>query len=362
MSFHDRLDAYQRRHKWLGFPIAVIYKFGDDQGNYLAALMTYYGFLSLFPLLLMASSILGFVLQGNPDLQKEILDTALSQFPVIGDQLARPEGLTGSTPAIIIGAIGVIYGALGVAQATQNAMNIAWAVPRNRRPNPLLARVRSLVLLGTAGVGILITTFLTTLGSDLDALDTRIDPLLRWILMVLTIAVNAGIFVLIFRMATTHKHSLRRAIPGGITTALLRQLLQLLGTQYVTHVIKNASFANSVFAAIIGMFAFIYLGAMSVVLGAELNVVKAHRRWPRALLTPFTDNVDLTKADRRAYADYAAAQRTKGFERVDVRFEHDGQYLSAKRMAKENGDADPPLDEDAARVSDSTSGKPHDHG
>ena len=78
-----------------------IYKFGDDQGNYLAALMTYYGFLSLFPLLLMASSILGFVLQDNPELQEKILDTALSQFPVIGDQLARPEGLQGSTTAII---------------------------------------------------------------------------------------------------------------------------------------------------------------------------------------------------------------------------------------------------------------------
>jgi YihY family inner membrane protein len=338
-----------------------MYKFGDDQGNYLAALMTYYGFLSLFPLLLMASSILGFVLQDNPELQEKILDTALSQFPVIGDQLARPEGLQGSTTAIVIGAIGVIYGALGVAQATQNAMNIAWAVPRNRRPNPVLARVRSLVLLGTAGLGILITTFVTTLGSDLDALNSEIDPVLRVVLMVITISINAGIFVLLFRLATTHKHSLHRAIPGAVTTAVLWQILQLLGTTYVTHVIKNNSFANSVFAAVIGMFAFIYLGALSVVLGAEVNVVKAHRLWPRALLTPFTDNVDLTKADRRAYADYAAAQRTKDFEKVDVRFEHDGQFLSAKRRAKRKGQDKPPPDDDSGGVTDNTSGVPHEH-
>jgi YihY family inner membrane protein len=325
--------------------------------------MTYYGFLSLFPLLLMASSILGFVLQDNPDLQEKILDTALSQFPVIGDQLARPEGLQGSTTAIVIGAIGVIYGALGVAQATQNAMNIAWAVPKNRRPNPILARVRSLILLGTAGLGILLTTFVTTLGSDLDALDSDIDPVLRMVLMIITISINAGIFVLLFRLATTHKHSLHRAIPGAITTAILWQILQLLGTTYVTHVIKNNSFANSVFAAVIGMFAFIFLGALSVVLGAEVNVVKAHRLWPRALLTPFTDNVDLTKADRRAYADYAAAQRTKGFERVHVRFEHDGQFLSAKRRAERNGDEQPPPDDDeeSGAATDSASGQPHEH-
>jgi YihY family inner membrane protein len=360
MAFHQRLDAFQRRHRVLGFPIAVIYKFGDDQGNYLAALMTYYAFLSLFPLLLMASSILGFVLQGNPELQDQILDTALSQFPVIGDQLARPGGLQGSTIAIVVGALGVLYGAMGVAQATQNAMNIAWSVPRNSRPNPILARVRSMMLLATAGVGILVTTFVTTLGSDIDALETRIEPTLRAVLTGLTIAVNAAVFVLLYRLATTHRHSLRVSVPGAVTCALLWQLLQMLGTTYVTHVIKNASFANSIFAAVIGMIAYIYLGALCVVLGAEVNVVKAHRLWPRALLTPFTDNVDLTKADRRAYADYAAAQRTKGFEKVDVRFEYDGQYATAQRQARDNGDDDPPAD-DPDTHTDRTSGRPHHH-
>ena len=132
MALHDRIDAYQRRHKWLGFPIAVAYKFGDDQGNYLAALMTYYGFLALFPLLLLATSILGFVLQGNEELQEKILDTALSQFPVFGDVLAQQGGVQGSTTAVVIGALGFLYGAMGIAQATQNAMNVAWAVPEEQ--------------------------------------------------------------------------------------------------------------------------------------------------------------------------------------------------------------------------------------
>jgi YihY family inner membrane protein len=360
MSVSGRLDAFQRRHKVLGFPIACIYKFTDDQGNYLAALITYYAFIALFPLLLLATSILGFVLAGNPDLQQKVLDSALSQFPVIGDELARQGGIQGSTTAVIIGALGSLYGALGVAQATQNAMNVAWAVPKNRRPNPILIRLRSVALLSIAGVGIMATTFVTTLGSDLDALGTNIDQSLRWILAVVTILVNSAVFVFVFRLATTHQHSLRKTIPGAVTTAVLWQILQLAGTMYVTEVIAHSRLTNQIFATIFGMIAYLYLAAIFLVFGAEINVVKAHRLYPRALLTPFTDNVDLTNADRRAYADYAAAQRTKEFEQVEVTFEHGGQYRSAKEAARQEG-VDDFHDPSPASVDDSTSGRPHDH-
>src|ERR671933_1423038 len=140
MSVTERLDAAQRRLPALSFPIAVLYKYFDDQGNYLAALITYYGFLSLFPLLLLLTSILGFVLGGNPELQQDILTSTLSQFPVIGEQLGDPQGLGGRGAGLVIGIVGSLYGAMGVAQATQNAMNVAWAVPRNRRPDPIRSR------------------------------------------------------------------------------------------------------------------------------------------------------------------------------------------------------------------------------
>ena len=160
------LDGYQRRHRWAGFPVAVIYKFFEDQGPYLAALITFYGFLSLFPLLLLLASVLGFVLQDNSDLERRILDSALSQFPMIGDQLSDPQGLQGNRTAVVIGGLVALYGALGVAQALQNAMNVAWSVPRNRRPNPLKARLRSVLLIGTAGIAVLATTILSALGAS----------------------------------------------------------------------------------------------------------------------------------------------------------------------------------------------------
>ncbi len=331
LSTTERIDSFQQRHRWAGFPLAVIYKFTDDQGNYLAVLITYYAFLALFPLLLLASSILGFVLQGNEALQQQILDSALRQFPIIGDQLGRPEGLTGSATAVIIGIVGSLYGALGVAQATQNAMNIAWAVPRNRRPNPIAGRVRSLVLLGTAGLAIIGTTLLSSLGGSADAFGAEIGASVRLLVSLLSVVLNAAVFVLLFLLATTHRHSFRQAAPGALSAAVMWQLLQLIGAVYVGHVVREANATNGVFALVLGLIAWIYLGAMTVVLGVQINVVRDRHLYPRALLTPFTDDVDLTRADQRAYSDYAQAQRTKEFENVDVTFDNDGQNASRGR-------------------------------
>ena len=134
MGVTERLDSFQRRHQWAGAPLAVIYKFHDDQGVYLAALIAFYGFLSLFPLLLLFTSILGFVLQNDPDLQARILDSTLSQFPVIGQQLDDPQGVRGSGIALVVSVLVAVYGALGVAHAIQNAMNVTWAVPAVAAP------------------------------------------------------------------------------------------------------------------------------------------------------------------------------------------------------------------------------------
>jgi membrane protein len=329
MSAVERLDAFQQRHRWAGFPVAVVYKYADDQGAYLAALITYYGFLSVFPLLLLASSLLGFVLQGDDELRLRILDSALSQFPVIGEQLADPAGLRGSGVALVIAFAGSVYGALGVAQAVQNAMNVAWAVPRNRRPNPVLARLRSVVLLATAGVAILATTVLSVIGGRFG--DDVLGNALTVLAVVASVTVNAVVFTFAFRLATTHDLSLRDALPGAVTAAVVWQLLQSVGTVYVGHVVRDASATNGVFAIVLGLIAWIYVAAAVLVMCAQLNVVRVKRLWPRALLTPFTDDVDLTSGDRRTYTDAATAQRTKGFESVDVSFENEGQNATARR-------------------------------
>ena len=125
----DRVDDFQQRHPVVAFPLAVTYKFFDDQGNYLAAIITYYAFIAIFPMLLIASSVLGLVLRGNPQLREELLSSALRQFPIVGTQLGAPEGLHGSTSAVVIGTLTALYGVQGLGLAAQHAANVSWAVP-----------------------------------------------------------------------------------------------------------------------------------------------------------------------------------------------------------------------------------------
>jgi uncharacterized BrkB/YihY/UPF0761 family membrane protein len=320
LSRIDRIDRFQRRHPAVGFPIAVIYKFFDDQGNYLAAAMTYYAFVAIFPLLLIASSALGFVLRGNPGLEQQLLNSGLSQFPIIGDQLGRPGELRGNVIAVALAGLAALYGATGVAQASQNLMQVTWSVPRNSRPNPFLGRLRSILLVAVAGIAFLSIAVLNAAASTSNQFGNAGHVLLRLLVAVATILITAAVFMLLFRLATTHPADLWEAAPGAGTVAVLWQLLQLAGDAYVNHVIVKANQMNKTFALVLGLVALIYLASVVAVLGAEVNVVSARRFYPRALLTPFTDHVDLTDGDQRAYASYAQGQRHKGFEVVDVTF------------------------------------------
>jgi YihY family inner membrane protein len=313
------LDRYQRRHPAVGVPVAVVYKFFDDQGSYLAAVLTYYAFVAIFPLLLIGSSVLGFLLQGDPELEQEVLSSALSQFPIVGEQLAAPEGLQGSGAALVIGALAALYGATGLGQAGQSVILEIWAVPRNTRPNPLVGRFRSLLLLSAAGLALLVVAVATTLASHVDLVGD--GTLTRWALRTGSVLLSAGVLAVMFRLATEGRLSVRQALPGAALIAVLWELLQIGGGVYVERVVARVSSVNAIFALVLGLVALIYVASLIAVLGAELNVVRKERLYPRALLTPFTDDVELTPADRRAYRSYAQAQRHKGFEQVEVSFD-----------------------------------------
>ena len=317
MGLTDRLDAGQQRHPVFGFPLAVLYKYIDDQGGYLAALIAYYAFVSVFPLLLLLSTVLGWLLVGHPALRDHVLNSALSQFPVIGPQLGEPGQISGGVTGVVIGTLGALYGGLGVAQALQNAMNTVWAVPRNQRPDPFKARGRSVLLLVTVGGALLGTVVLSAVSAGAGAFGVGV----KVVVLAASVAVNAGAFVLAFRISTERELTIGQVAPGAVLAALGWQLLQSFGAVYVGHVVKSATATNGVFALVLGMLAFLYITATLVVLCAVINVVRVDRLHPRALLTPFTDNVDLTAADRDTYAGQATAQRSKGFENIDVTFD-----------------------------------------
>lgn len=310
------LDRLQRRHPVIGFPIAVVYKFFDDFGGYLCALLTYYGFLSLFPALLLLSTAVGFVLQGQPEWQERILDSALSDFPIVGDELRSTGTLGGGPVGLLIGGLAALYGGLGVGQALQYANNTAWMIPRNSRPNPFASRGRGLLLLAVAAATIVVTTGLTTYLQWLVS-----DGYTAWAITIASIALNTAVIGLVFIISTTRPLDLLDVLPGAVLAALAWQGMQSVGAVYVSTVIERASNLNSVFALVLGLLVFLYTMAVVTMLCVEVNVVRKEHLWPRALLTPFTDQVVLTGADQRAYSRHAEAQRLKGFQRIDVFFD-----------------------------------------
>jgi membrane protein len=249
-----------------------------------------------------------------------VLHSALGQFPVVGTQLSDPHAVSGSGIALAVGIIGTLYGGLGVAQAGQNAMNTVWRVPRNSRPNPLAARLRGLLLLLVVGLSIAATTVLSAMGGSAESFGASVQAGAKVFLVAASLVVNAAVFTIGFRIATARDIGWRATLPGAIAAAVVWQVLQYVGTAYVGHVVKHASELNSVFALVLGLIAWIYLEAVVVVLAVEYNAVRTLRLYPRALLTPFTDHVDLTAADETAYTDQARAQRAKGFEDIEVRF------------------------------------------
>jgi membrane protein len=316
-----KLDGYQRRRRWLGFPSAVVLKFFDDKGGYLTALITHYGFLSLFPLLLIATTVLGWLLHDHPLLAQQLIGSALAQFPIIGDQLtdtARP--LRGSAPALVTGILVALYGGLGFTTALQTAFNQIWGVPVDARPDPLFTRLRGLALLALLAVWVLLTTGLTALTSAAGTGIPSLGTAFSIVATVASILVNGAVFVLTFRVLTARPLSNRDVLPGAAAAALTWQILQTVGAAWVSHELRGMTAAYGLFGVVLGLLAWIYLQSLVIVLAAEVNVVRIDGLWPRAVLalTTHDDPGILTSADRRSYRNYAQTQRYKKYERIEV--------------------------------------------
>jgi membrane protein len=313
VSVTDRLrevDRRQQQTKGVRFIVAVIKKFSEDQGGQLAALLAYYGFVALFPLLLVMVTIVGFVLQGDPHEQQKILDGTLGQFPLISDQL-KLHSLKGSAFGLAIGVVGSLLAGMGITNAAQLAFNRIWSVPFKHRPNFLGSRLRGLgllVILGT--ISIVSTVAAGFVGTSNHSAPTVIAGI------VVALVANLALFMAAFKLLTAADLDWRTLLPGVITAAILWEMLHVLGGYYVDHTLKRTGPLYGVFAIVLGLLAWLYLGAQLTMIAAEVNVVKARQLWPRSFL-----NDPLLETDRRALTDTAETEERVPEENVDVSFD-----------------------------------------
>lgn len=312
----SRFDRFQQRHKLIAIPLAVVKKFSDDGAAGKAALIAYFGFFSLFPLLLLFVTILGFVLGSNSSAEHAVLHSALKQFPIVGSQLGTGHALKGSGIGLVVGFVGALLSGLAVTMAAQNAFNTVYAVPHKRQPNFLLARWRGLKLLVVGGALQLVSTAVS--GAVAGGLG---GALLTVAGILVSLILNVVMFFAMFRLLTNAAVSTRELWPGIALASVLWEVLQSVGGIYIAHVVKGAGPTYGTFALVIGLLVWLYLGARTVVYAAEINVVLTRGLWPRSLIEP------PVPADRRARAALAKMEERDNKQTVDVTFhpEHEDE-------------------------------------
>jgi YihY family inner membrane protein len=307
------VDRAQQRFGPAAFVFGVVKKFGDDRAGSLAALIAYYGFLSLFPLLLLLVTILGIVAGHNPSFAKSVEHSALSQFPVIGNQLGNNIHALhrNSTIGLVIGILGLIWGAQGAIQAGQYAMAEVWNVPGVVRPNFWSRLVRTLLMMGVLGVFLVASTTLAGIVS----FATKGSSITHVAGVIVSLLLNVALYVVAFRVLTPKQVRSRLLVPGAILGGAGWTVLQYLGVSLIDHTLRHTSQVYGFFAVVLGLVAWMYLGAQMTLYVAEVNVVKANRFWPRGMVQP-----PLTEADERVLVAIGQQGKRRPEQRLSVKF------------------------------------------
>jgi len=277
-------DRFQQRWPVLAYPIAVWSKFQDDRAGNLAALIAYYAFVALFPLLLILVTVLDIVLKNNPSLRASLLNSALAQYPVIGPQIRASLGsIPGSGLPFVFGIVFLLLGARGVAGAMQNAMYEIWAIPKESRPGFPISQVWTLALLCTVGIGFIVTTFLSGVAAGA-AGHVVSGGVAHAGAVLVSLVLNVGVFWLGFRMATARLVRWRDLWTGAAIAGVCWQILQVAGSYVISHQLHRASELYGTFGIVLGLLAWLYLQAEVTLYAAEADVVRARRLWPRRVL------------------------------------------------------------------------------
>jgi inner membrane protein YhjD len=281
-------DRFQQRWPALAVPVAIWSKFNDDQAGNLAALIAYYAFAALFPLLLLLVTVLDIVLRNDPSLRDTLLNSALSQYPVIGPQIKSSLGsIPDSGVPLVIGVVFLLLGARGVAGAMQNAMYEVWGINKEQRPGFPLSQLWAFALVLTVGIGFIVTTFLSGVaggaGHLLNGSVAHVGA------VAISLILNVGVFWLSFKIATGWQVPWRDLRTGSAIAAVCWQALQVVGGYVVGHQLHRASELYGIFGIVLGLLAWLFLQAEVTLYAAETDVVLARRLWPRSVLPAKTE-------------------------------------------------------------------------
>jgi membrane protein len=310
MKLMDRIDASQKRHKPSSVAVATFKKFSEDKTTTLAATIAFWGFFSIFPLLLVLVTVLGWVLPASD--KANVLKHVASMFPLLDP---KSTGLTGAVWALIVGLATALWSGLGAVRTVQNAFNSVWEIPYHARPGFLEQIKRSVFVLVTIGLGIVISTLITGFVTS-NSTGVNLGVAGRIAGLVISIALDVGLFVAAFRLLTDREITTRDVLPGAVFSGIVFFILQELSAFIIARHLKSAQPTYGHFATVITILWWFYLQSVITLLGAQLNVVLKEGLYPRSLI-----KAPQTEADHRVLQAYAAERTYQPEEKVHTRVE-----------------------------------------
>lgn len=286
----NTVDNFQRRHRLPAFLVAVIKKYGEDDAGRQAALLTYYAFLSLFPLLLVLTTLTESITASHSELQNSIIQGTTNYFPVLGTQLAaHVNTLQKSGFALVVGILFTLYGAHGVADAFQRGVQHLWKIPHVERDGFPKSTLKSLGIIVIAGLGFIVASASVALAAAAGH---------GWVFRFLSILINlviwSGLFILLLNISLPRHIPFKETRAAALTAAVGLVILQALGGYLLAKELKHLDALYSYFALALGLLFWIYLQVQVLFYSLEIAAVRSHSLWPRSL------SGQQTEADRRA--------------------------------------------------------------
>jgi len=268
---------FRKRWRVADFVFTGVDNFRRHRTSRHAALLSHYGFLSIFPLLAVMTTIFGFVLQNRPKLQETIVDSAFAKIPIIGPELqAHPTAIKGSYTVLIVGLATALWAGTKCFVIAQEAMNDIWEVPEDDRPKLASTRGRALVAVAVIGLAQIASGIVSGLIGV-----SGIAWVSRIMLAIGTIGINIAVLAVSFRILTARPLDRSQILPGAVFAGIIFTLLQVVGGALVSRWLKEASAIYGTFASVIALLAWLSLHAMVALIGVEANAaLDESRRHP----------------------------------------------------------------------------------
>jgi len=269
---HPKVVRLRERSAAIDVVVATLDGYRRHQTGRNGAVLTYYGFLTLFPLFLAATTILGFVLEQRPERREELIGSPMEAVPFIGAALATTGSIGGSYWALAVGLGGALWGSMKAFVGLQGAYDDVWEIPLDDRANLVRKRLRALIGLAVIGGSQIGTVTLAAIVSE-----AGLPRLGQVAILVGGVAINVAVLGTMYRFLTEADTTWRTVWPGTVFAAVLFTALQFAGTAITTRLLDGAETYGD-FAGVLALLGWLSLHATVNLFGAELNAALAKRR------------------------------------------------------------------------------------